>query len=83
MRACVCVYVLDIHLGHSTGVKENDRADRLAGKATNTSGLRLGILNGVEELETPAGCRHKAKDITPSVAWRKEPRTEEALHNLL
>ena len=52
-------------------------------KATTTSGLRLGILNGVEELETPTGCRHKAKDITPSVALRKEPWTEEALHNLL
>ena len=44
------VSVIDIHLrkllwvccpGHA-GVEENDRADRLAGKATITSGLRLG-----------------------------------------
>ena len=36
---CICV---DIHLRRHAGVKGNDRADRLAGKATLTSGLLLG-----------------------------------------
>ena len=35
--------------GHA-GVMENDRADRLAGKATITFCLRLGGRSGVEEL---------------------------------
>ena len=38
--------------------KGSDRAKRLAGKATLTSGLLLGIISSVEELETlPAGAK--------------------------
>ena len=54
--------------GHA-GVNGNDRADRLAGKATITGGLRLGKIS-VEELETlPAGTK-------PSIARRRESRGE-------
>ena len=60
---------VDIHLrkllwvycpGHA-GVKENDRADRVAGKATLTSGLLLERSEVcVQELETlPAGTKPK------------------------
>jgi len=57
--------------GH-TGVKGNDRKDRLTGKATLISGLLLGR----------SACGHKAKDITPSIAWRREAWKEEALDDL-
>ena len=60
--------------GH-TGVKGNDRADSLAGKATLTSGLLLG---GASDTT----CGHKAKDITPSIAWRRKAWKEEALDDL-
>ena len=39
-------------------MKGNNRTDRLAGKPTLTSSLRLGRSEGVEELETlPAGTK--------------------------
>ena len=56
----------------------NDRADRLAGKATIASDLRPGRSENVEELKT----LHKAKHTTPLVAWRREAWTEEALDDL-
>ena len=74
----------DIHLqkllwvychGHA-GVKGNDRADRLAGKATLTSGLLLGRSEVLKiELESQG-------HITPSTAWRREAWKEEALDDL-
>ena len=83
------VSMVDIHVpkrmwvycpGHA-GVKGNDRADRLAGKATLTSGLAYRKLGSVEKLETlPAGT--KPKDITPLIAWGREALKEEALDDL-
>ena len=35
----------------------------------------------VEEFETLHAGRHKAKDITPPIAWRREAWKEEALHD--
>ena len=62
-------------------VKENDRADRLAGKATITSGLCLVMMWSVEKLEAlPAGTRPKT--ITPSTAWRRQAWEEEALDDI-
>ena len=80
------VSMVDIHLqkllwvycpGHA-GVKGNDRTDRLAGKATLTSGLLL------RRSEVLRSLRHylQVKDITPSIAWRREARKEEALDDL-
>ena len=74
--------MVDIHLrkllwvycpGHA-GVKGNDRADRLAGKATLTSGLLLGR-SGVEKLETPpAGTKPRTSHHQSSgrEAWKEE-----------
>ena len=76
------VSTVDIHLrrllwvycpGH-TAVKRNDRADRLAGKVTHTGGLLLGRSEVLRSLEHT--CERKAKDITPSIAWRREMLTE-------
>ena len=120
------VLMVDIHLqkllwaycpGHA-GVKGNDRADRLAGKATFTSGLLTSTFKnscGCTALDMPewretteqtdwqakqpsqvacfsenlkcweawdTTCRHKAKDITPSTAWRSEAWKEEAPDDL-
>ena len=62
------------------GVKGNDRADRLAGKATRSSG------SFSEDLKCwgtgDATCGHKAKDITPSIAWSRKAWKEEALDDL-
>ena len=66
--------------GHA-GVKGNDRADRLAGKATLTSGLLLGRSKVLRNLRHTS-CGHKAKDITPSITWRREAWKEEALDDL-
>ena len=82
------VLMVDLHLrnllwvycpGHA-GVKGNYRADRLAGKATLTSGLLLRDLKCWEAWDTT--CGHKAKNITPSIAWRREVLKEEALDDL-
>ena len=62
--------------GHA-GVKANDRADRLAGKATFTNGLLLGRS---EAWDTT--CGHKVTDIAPSIAWKREAWKEEALDDL-
>ena len=79
------VSMVDIHLqnllwvycpGHA-GVKGNDGADRRAGKA---NGLRLGRAGVLRSLRHYL--RHKAKDITPSIAWRREAWTQEALDGL-
>ena len=75
------VSMVDIHLskllwvycpGHA-GVKGNDRTDRLVGKATLTSGLLLG------RSEVLKSCGHKAKNVTPSIAWSREAWNEEAI----
>ena len=65
--------------GHA-GVKRNDRADRLAGKAALTSGLRLGRSKALRSLRHYL--RARAKDITPSIVWRREAWKEEALDDL-
>ena len=57
--------------GHA-GVKGNNRADRLADKATITGGLRLGRSEVLRSLRHYLRCGHKAKDITPSIARRRE-----------
>ena len=71
------VSIVDIHLrkllwvycpGHA-GVKGNDRADRLAGKATLTSGLLLGR-SGVEKLET------LPVDTKPTASHYRSPEGE-------
>ena len=51
----------------------NDRADRLAGKATLTRGLLLGRYEVLRSLRHYRGS--KTKDITPSIAWRREAET--------
>ena len=61
--------------GHAR-VKGNHGADRLAGKATLTSALLLGRSEVLRSL------RHKVKDITPSIDWRREAWKEEALDDL-
>ena len=60
-------------------MKENDRADRLAGKAALTSGLVLG------SSEVLRSSKHylRAKDITSSIAWRREAWKEETLEIFL
>ena len=79
------VSMVDIHLrkllreycpGHA-GTKGNNRADTLAGKATIISDLPLEDLKCWGALDTT--CGHKAKDNTPSIAWRREAWKEEAL----
>ena len=81
--------MVDIHLrkllwvycpGHA-GVKENDRADRVAGKATLTSGLlleRSEVLRSLKHYLRAQSQRH----ITPLIAWRREALKEEALDDL-
>ena len=54
--------------GHA-GVNGNDRADELAGKATITGRLRLRRSDVLRSLRQYL--RHNAKDITPSIAWRR------------
>ena len=65
--------------GHA-GVTGNDRADRLEGKATLTSGLLLG---GSELLRS---LRHCHSDTKPKIhtidPWRKEAMDEETLDDL-
>ena len=60
--------------GHAV-VKGNDRADRLARKATLTIGLLLGRSEALRSL------RHylwaQSQDITPLIAWRREALKEE------
>ena len=53
---------------------------RLAGKATITGGLCLGRSEVLRSLRHKAG--RKAKDIAPSIAWRREAWKEEALDDL-
>ena len=65
--------------GHA-GVKGNDRADRLAGKATLTSGLLLGRSEVLRSLSHYL--RAQIQDITPSIAWSREAWKEEALDDL-
>ena len=53
---------------HVKGVKGNDWTDRLAGKKPNHyRQLAFRKIWSVEELD----CGHKAKDTTPSIAWRR------------
>ena len=57
--------------------KEKTRADRLARKATTTGGLHLGRSEMLRSLRHYLARGHyKAKDITPSVAWRTERGVE-------
>ena len=56
-------------------VKENDRADIMFSKVIITSSLRLG---SSEEL-CDFTCEHKAIDIAPSIAWRRDQQKEGAL----
>ena len=84
------VSMFDIHLSKNPiGVlavldmpesKGNDRADRLAGKATIKGGLRLGISEVLRSLRHYLCCPNKARDITPSIAWRREAKKEEELN---
>ena len=62
------------------GVKGNDRADRLEGKATITSDLCLGRSEVMRNLRQYL--RAQATDVTPSIAWRREAWKEEALNDL-
>ena len=82
------VSMVDIHLrkfllmycpGHA-GEKGNDWADRLAGKATLTSGLLLGRSEVLRSLIHYL--RTQTKDITSSITWRREAWKEEALDDL-
>ena len=79
------VSMVDIHLRkllwvycpEHAGVKGKDRADRLVGKATLKSGFLLGRSEMLRSLNTT--CGHKAKDITPSVALRREAKKRKRL----
>ena len=62
-------------------VMRNEPADRLAGKTATSNGSRLGTS------EVLRNVRHylqglKAKDITPTIAWRREAWKEEAVDDL-
>ena len=84
------VPMVDIHFqkplwvycsGHA-GLKGNDRAVRLADKVTITN-EKACISDGLKcwrAWDTTTG--HKAKGITPSIAWRREAWKEEALDDL-
>ena len=72
---CIWVYCP----GHA-GVKGNDRADRLVGKAALTNGLLPGRSEVLMSLRHYL--RAQAKDITPSISWRREAWREEALDDL-
>ena len=53
-----------------------------AGKATHTSGLYSSEdleIGGVRDTT----CLHKAKDITPSIAWRRQAWEQEALDKFI
>lgn len=56
--------------GHAR-VKENDQADRLAGKAAITSSLCLGR-SEMQMLRCFRHCGYKVKHITSFIAWRRE-----------
>ena len=80
--------MVDIHLRKllwvycpgQAGVKGNDRADRLEGKATLTSGLLLG---GSELLRSLRHCHSDTKPKTHTIdPWRKEAMDEETLDDL-
>ena len=92
MRVCVCVVwfvvlcmvcmfdLFSIHFENScswTCCSEGNRPSRytLAGKATITVGLRLRRSEVLRSLRRG----HKAKDITPPIAWRREVWKEETL----
>ena len=66
-------------LRHYLRAQGNDRADRLAGKAT-LKWLPSRKIRSVEKLDTT--CGHKAKDNTQFIAWRREAWKEEALDDL-
>ena len=51
-------------------MKGTDRADRLAGKVTST----VACVSDLKRSGT--ACGHKTKDITPSIAWRKETKRQ-------
>ena len=53
-------------------MKGNDPADGSVGKVPTTSGLRLGRFEMMRSLRHTI-CGHRAKDITLSLAWRREP----------
>ena len=65
--------------GHA-GVKGNDRAERLAAKQPPQVACFSEDLKCFRAWDTT--CGHKAKDITPSKAWRREAWKEEALKDL-
>ena len=65
--------------GH-VGVKENDRAERLVAKQPSQVACFSEDLKCWEVWDTT--CRHKAKDITPSIDCRREVWKEEVLDNL-
>ena len=61
----------------NAGVKGNDRAHRLAAKQPSHVACFSEDLKCWEAWDTT--CGHKAKDITTSIAWRREAWKEEAL----
>ena len=68
----LCVYTVP---GHS-GAKGNYPADRPAGRATITSGLRLGISDVLRSLRHYNIRGHKAKDTTRAIDSLKERGAE-------
>ena len=79
------VSMVDIHLrqlpwvycpGHA-GVKGNDRADSWRAKQPSQVACFSEDQKCWGAWDTT--CGHKAKDITPSIAWRRKARKEEAL----
>ena len=81
------VSMVDIHFqkllycpGHAR-VEWNHPADRLEGKATIAKACFSEDQKCWGAWETT--CGHKAKDITPLIAWRREAWEEEALDDLL
>ena len=66
-------------IGHA-GLKGNDRADRLMGKAAITSGLHLGKSEVLRSLKHYL--QAQSQDITPSITCRREVWKEKALDDL-
>ena len=62
--------LLRVYCPEHAVVKGNDRADKLAGKETLTSGLLLGRSELLRSLRHYL--RVQTKDITPWTAWRRE-----------
>ena len=63
--------VLWMYCQEHAGVNRNDRADRSVGEATITDKWLVSRISEVLR-SLRQTCRHKARNTTPSTAWRRE-----------